>query len=146
MANLFGGDLAGHFAHSCLDLGSEEPTIFAYTLAMSNGRTILALLVALSVALLPAASGAGVSVKSPAPAGMSAMEDMPDCCPQKADPCEKAMDNCGTMATCALKCFSFVGTSSIVVFPSTFASMTIPSAANPLSSQTGSPPFRPPRL
>jgi uncharacterized membrane protein len=146
MADLFGGDLADYRAHSCLDLGTEEPAIFVSTRAMSNGRTILALLIALSVALLPAAGGAGVSVKSPAPAGMSAMEDMPDCCPQKADPCEKAMDNCGTMATCALKCFSFVGTSSVVVFPSTFASMTIPSAVNPLSSQTVSPPFRPPRI
>jgi hypothetical protein len=110
---------------------------------MSNARTILALLIAFAVALLPAAGGAGV--KSPAPAGMSVMEDMPDCCPQKADPCDKAMDNCGSMATCALKCFSFVGTSSIIVFPSTVASTTIPFAANPLSSQPGSPPFRPPR-
>jgi hypothetical protein len=111
---------------------------------MNVGRTILALLIALSVAMLPAAGGAGV--KSLAPAGMSVMEDMPDCCPQKADPCEKAMDDCAAMATCALKCFSFAGAaSSIIVFPSTFASMTIPFAANPFSSQTGSPPFRPPR-
>jgi hypothetical protein len=130
--------------HSCLDLGTEGPAIFVPARAMSNGRTILALLIALAVALLPAAGGAGV--KSPAPAGMSVMEDMPDCCPYKADPCEKAMDNCGTMATCALKCFSFAGTaSSIIVSPSTFASITISFAANPLSSQTGSPPFRPPR-
>ncbi|HVI65283.1 MAG TPA: hypothetical protein VM910_22270 [Bradyrhizobium sp.] len=112
---------------------------------MSNGRTILALLIGLSVAMLPAAGGAGI--KSPAPAGMSAMEDMSDCCPQNADPCAKAMDHCGTMATCALKCFSFVATaSSIVVFPSTFASMVIPPAADPFASQTGSPPFRPPRI
>jgi hypothetical protein len=112
---------------------------------MSNGRTILALLIALSVALLPTAGGAGV--KSPAPAGMSVMEDMPDCCPHKANPCEKAMDDCAAMATCALKCFSFaVTSSSIIVFPSTFASMMIPLAANPFASQTGSPPFRPPRI
>ena len=137
-------NLADYLAHSCLDLGTDVPAIFTAARAMSNGRTILALLIALSVALLPAAGGAGVG--SPAPAGMSAMEDMPDCCPQKADPCEKAMDNCGTMATCALKCFSFVGTSSIVVFPSTFASMAIPLAANPFASQPGSPPFRPPRI
>jgi hypothetical protein len=36
--------------------------------------------------------------------------------------------------------------SSIIVFPSTFASMTIPLAANPFASQPGSPPFRPPRI
>ena len=112
---------------------------------MNIGRTILALLIALSVAMLPAAGGAGV--KSPAPAGMSVMEDMPDCCPHKADPCEKAMDDCAAMATCALKCFSFAATaSSIIVFPSTLASMMTPFAANPFASQTGSPPFRPPRV
>jgi hypothetical protein len=69
---------------------------------MSIGRTILALVVAMSVALLPAAAGAGVSVKSPVQADMSAMEDMHDCCP-KANPCDKAMDDCGTMATCVLQ-------------------------------------------
>ena len=112
---------------------------------MNVGRTILALLIALAVALLPAAGGAGV--KSPAPAGMSVMEDMPDCCPQKTDPCAKAMDDCAAMATCALKCFSFAGAaSSIIVFPSTFASLAIPLAANPFASQPGSPPFRPPRI
>ena len=111
---------------------------------MNVGRTILALLIALSIALLPAAGGAGV--KSPAPAGMSVMEGMPDCCLPQANPCEKAMDDCGSMATCALKCFSSSGiASSIIVFPSTFARMTASFAANPLSSQTNSPPFRPPR-
>lgn len=112
---------------------------------MSVGRTILALLVALSVAMLPAAAGAGVSVKSPAQADMSAMEDMHDCCP-KANPCDKAMDDCGTMATCALKCFSFTTSSSIIVFPSICATMTAAFVGNPFSSQMGSPPFRPPRV
>jgi hypothetical protein len=106
---------------------------------MSTGRTILALLVALSVALLPAAAGAGVS-------DMSAMADMHDCCPN-ANPCDKAMDDCGTMATCALKCFSFAGTSSsIITFPSISAAMTAAFVSNPFSSQMGSPPFRPPRV
>jgi hypothetical protein len=126
----------------------EEPAIFCReSYSMNVGRTILALLIALSVAMLPAAGGAGANVRSPHPADMSAMEDMPDCCPQKANPCEQAMDDCAAMATCALKCFSFAGAaSSIIVFPSTFASMTIPFAANPFASQPGSPPFRPPRI
>ena len=68
-------------------------------------------------------------------------EDMPDCC----NPCEKATDVCAAMATCALKCFSFLGTSAVIVFPSAFAKMTASFAANPFSSQAGSPPFRPPR-
>jgi hypothetical protein len=110
---------------------------------MSIGRTILALLIVLSVAMLPAAVGARIIVKS---ADMSAMEDM-DCCPHKADPCDKAMDDCASMATCALKCFSFAGTSfSNIVFPSSSAKLPASIAVNPFSSQTGSPPFRPPRV
>ena len=112
---------------------------------MRIGRTILAILIALSVAILPAAGAAVVSSQSAAPEGMSMTDDM-DCCPHKANPCDKA-DDCGTMATCALKCFSFAGTpSSIFVFPPTFAKMTASLAVNPFSSQTGTPPFRPPRV
>lgn len=114
---------------------------------MGLGRTILAVLITLSVAILPAAGAAGVSAKSPEAADMSMMEDMTDCCPRKANPCEKAMDDCAAMATCVLKCFSFVGTlSSTIVFPSACAKMATFFANNPFSSQTSSPPFRPPRV
>jgi hypothetical protein len=114
---------------------------------MRIGRTILAVLIALSVAILPAAGSAGMSAKSPEPADMSMMEDMTDCCPHKANPCEKAMEDCAAMATCVLKCFSFAGTlSSIIVFPSACAKMAACFANNPFSLQTGSPPFRPPRV
>jgi hypothetical protein len=119
---------------------------------MSIGRTILALLVSLSVAMLPAAAGVGVSSKTPDQADISMTEDvsmtedMHDCCPPMANPCDHAMDNCGSMATCVLKCFSFAGTSSsIIVFPSTSVKMIAPLERNPFSSQTGAPPFRPPR-
>jgi Tfp pilus assembly protein PilW len=96
----------------------------------------------LSVAMLPAAGAAVASSQSAAPAGMSMTDDM-DCCPHKANPC----DDCATMATCALKCFSFAETSSAtIVFPSTSAKMTATFASNPFSSQAGSPPFRPPRV
>jgi hypothetical protein len=87
---------------------------------MSIGRTIVALLIALSVAILPAAASAGMTVKSPQAAGIYLTEDMSDCCPHKVSPCEKAMDDCGAMAACALKCFSFLGTSAVIVFPSAF--------------------------
>jgi hypothetical protein len=57
------------------------------------------------------------------------------------------MDDCGSMAGCVLKSFSFAGTStSIVVFPATFAKMIAPFERNPFSSQMGTPPFRPPRV
>jgi hypothetical protein len=121
---------------------------------MRVGRTILALLLALSVAMLPAAAGAGVSSKSPETADisdtdmsttdMSAMEG--DCCPHKANPCDQA-DDCATMAACALKCFSFAGAPwSVIVFPSSFAKLAAPFADKSFPSQTGSPPFRPPRV
>jgi hypothetical protein len=124
---------------------------------MRVGRTILALLLALSVAILPAAAGAGVSPKSPETADMSSTDmsgtdmsatDMSamDCCPHKTNPCDQA-DDCATMAACALKCFSFAGTPwSVIVFPSSFAKLAAPFADKSFPSQTGSPPFRPPRV
>ena len=112
---------------------------------MSIGRTIVALLLALSVVMLPAGAGTGVGAKSPEAAVMSVTEDMPDCCPHKANPCEKAMDGCGAMATCGLKCFSFASASAVIVIPLTFAKITASLTANPFSPQACSPPFRPPR-
>jgi hypothetical protein len=133
---------------------------------MRIGRTILALLIALSVAMLPAAAGAGsrssasadmsgsdmsatdmpssdMSATDMAAMDMSAMEG--DCCPHKANPCDKAND-CATMAACALKCFSFAGAAwSVITFPASFANLAIPFGDGPPPSQTGSPPFRPPR-
>jgi hypothetical protein len=113
---------------------------------MSIHRSILALLIALSVAMLPAAGAAGMKSKSPEPSDMSSLEDMLDCCPHKANPCDQAVDDCRAMATCALKCLSFAGaSSSIIVFPFAFAKMAVSFAGNSFSSQIGSPPFRPPR-
>ncbi len=113
---------------------------------MKIGRTILALLIALSVAMLPAVAGVAGAVKSAETASMSAMDDM-DCCPHKSNPCDKAMGDCGSMATCALKCFSFSATvPSDIVFPSLVASLGPSFGAQPFHSQTGSPPFRPPRV
>src|SRR3979411_2577499 len=102
---------------------------------MSTDRTILALLVSLSVAMLPVAAGAGVSSKSPDRADMSVTEDMSmthdmsiaddtsmtegmhDCCPPMANPCDHAMDDCGSMAGGAVKTFQLQGRApSIVVF------------------------------
>jgi hypothetical protein len=113
---------------------------------MNAGRTILALLIALSVAMLPAAGAVGMSPKSSMQTDTATMAGTSDCCPHQANPCAK-VDDCGTMATCALKCFSFAGVApSIIVFPSSFAKMAATFGRNPLSPQMGSPPFRPPRI
>jgi len=110
---------------------------------MKISRTILALLIALSVAMLPAS--ANIAVKSTdmtEMAEMAAMEDM-DCCPHKAKPC----DHCSSMATCQLTHFSFFATSaSDIIFPSVAASLSPLSGANAFHPQEGNPPFRPPRV
>jgi hypothetical protein len=56
------------------------------------------------------------------------------------------MDTCGSMATCALKCFSFAtGLTSPLTDPWALASSLPLLESRSLRSQTGSPPFRPPR-
>jgi hypothetical protein len=121
---------------------------------MNFARTILALLTAVSLALLPAAGHAGVAVKSTDMSAMSdmaamdemaAMDDMA-CCPHKSHPADKAMDDCASMVGCIL-CFGFSGpVFSDIVFPPLLTSVAIAFASTPFHSQTGSPPFRPPRV
>jgi hypothetical protein len=114
---------------------------------MAFARTIFALLIAASVALLPAAGAGAFTLKSQDATEMSATEPTHDCCPPAANPCDKAMDDCGTMATCALKCFSCsTGVSSPLSFPLTLASVMPLFESGDFYSQTGSPPFRPPRI
>jgi hypothetical protein len=112
---------------------------------MDVGRTILAFVIALSVAMLPAAAGMGVALKSAGMSDMSVMGD--DCCPPEANPCDMAANGCTTMATCALKCFSFVSNvSSPLVYPRTVANVVPLFESGHFRSQVGSPPFRPPRV
>ena len=129
---------------------------------MALARTILALLIAASVAVLPAAGAAAFKLKSQDATEMSAgksMHDEPmhaesvhdasmhDCCPPEANPCDKAMDNCGNMATCAVKCFSgSTFASSPLSFPLTLSGVMPLFESGDFHSQTGSPPFRPPRI
>jgi hypothetical protein len=124
---------------------------------MALARTILALLIAASVAVLPATGAAAFKLKSQDATEMSAdkpMHDEPmhgepmhECCPPEATPCDKAMDICGNMATCAVKCFSgSTFASSPLSFPLTLASVMPLFESGDFHSQTGSPPFRPPRI
>jgi hypothetical protein len=114
---------------------------------MAFARTIFAFLIAASVTLLPAAGAAAFKLKSQDATEMSATEPMHECCPPAANPCDKAMDDCGTMATCALKCFNCsTGASSPLSFPLTLASVMPLFESGDFHSQTGSPPFRPPRI
>jgi hypothetical protein len=126
---------------------------------MRIGRTILAFLLAISVAMLPVAGNAmlrsGPTDMSPmagaddmsatAGTGMSASADMDmDCCPHQADQSGKAVGGC--MAGCAL-CFSMaMAHPSLVVFSVLPADIGPSFVAHPDRSPPGHPPFRPPRV
>lgn len=113
---------------------------------MSIGRTILALLIALSVAMLPAAGGAGLGINSAEMPEMSSMADM-DCCPHKTNPCDQGMDGCTSMAACMANCLSYApGMSSPLVYPVALAAVMPLFESGDLHSHMGSPPFRPPRV
>ena len=106
-------------------------------------RTILALLIALSVATLPTAGGVALVAKSvDVP-----MSELMDDCDHPVMPCHKAMNDCQSMAACALKCFNFSGTSfSVLLFPLVLTERAPALTDGPFHSQTSSPPFRPPRV
>ena len=111
---------------------------------MAFARTILAFLIAASVAMLPATGGAGLKVASEL-AGASAFDPAHDCCPPDADPCKQRND-CTTMAACALKCFNFTTGCSAALNYSLTLSSVIPSGDwGRFLSHDASPPFRPPR-
>jgi hypothetical protein len=112
------------------------------------GQTIVAVLFALSVATLPATLGFA-AVASTA-TEISASEAMPDCEHHHNAPggkTQKSMDDCASMAGCALKCFNFTGTilAGIAYSSSASAALKPVHASNIFASQMGSPPFRPPR-
>jgi hypothetical protein len=113
---------------------------------MAFARTLLAFLIALSVALLPATGTAGFKSKPHDMTAMSAEEPMDDCCPHAANPCDKAGGHCSSMAACTINCLSFAGgVSSPFIYPATLAALLLPFEGGVLLSQIGSPPFRPPR-
>jgi hypothetical protein len=107
---------------------------------MRIGRTILILLIAFSVAMLPTASGAAVSVKTVDMSHMSSVEHMHDCCPDKKLPSRKTIDDCCSSMTCPMYCFSFVGAFFSIVYAPPLGSVTISLVSDPVHSQKGSPP------
>ena len=129
---------------------------------MRIGRTILALLVSLSVAILPAAGGAvpltasAPDMAAPQPLHVDAAEATPDpmamaeptddCCNHGTMPCDQGK-NCASALMCAMHCFNFTTVEeSQIVFPLTLAAKVLPPADRAVPSATGAPPFRPPRV
>jgi hypothetical protein len=124
--------------------------------SMKRARTIIALVIAASVALLPVAGAAApaaqamdmaVAMAMPAADEIAVAHDMSDCCPPAAAPCEQAMGPGACMAACASNVFSFSnGGFSDLVFPLVRAQILPSLARQSFRAQTGSPPFRPPRV
>jgi hypothetical protein len=112
---------------------------------MSAGRTILVALIALSLAMLPAASS--VAHAKSLEGLISAVPS--DCC-QHSKPCnhQKTSDGCGSKIGCALKCFNFTGiiVSGAVSKPNAeaLARLALPSLG--LNSNPTAPPLPPPRV
>ena len=118
-----------------------------YTMTLSVGRAILAIVISLSVAILPATVGYAVN------AGileMSASAVMPDCDHghgASGDPMQKPAHDCACMAACALSCFNFTATacSDITFSSSASAALKPVHTADKLPVQMANAPFRPPR-
>jgi hypothetical protein len=114
---------------------------------MSLTRTILAILIAASVAMLPMGGGFGFKLKSQDATETSAVEPMHDCCPPTANACDKTTDDCGSMVACATKCFGYCGVVSTPLGYSRILADVLPLfESDDFRSLTGSPPFRPPRV
>lgn len=112
------------------------------------GRIFFAVLVALSVATLPAANGFAAGM-TPA-TELSASITMPNCDHHHTAPSnktQKTADDCGCMAACALTCFCFTATGfSGIAFSSPASTALKPVRTNThVSSPMGNLPFRPPR-
>lgn len=116
----------------------------------SIGRAILAAAVAFSVAILPvAASFAAAGKAAPTAVQTSAAVAVPDCDHHRDLPSDtqKNTDGCDSMAGCALKCFTttVVNFCSVSFIASAGTKIKQFRASDNISSQLGSPPFRPPR-
>jgi len=119
-----------------------------YDMTLRIGRTIFAVLIGLSVATLPAATGFAANAATATE--MSASKAMPDCDHHHnapSDKTQKTAGDCACMAACALTCFSFTapGFSGITFSSPASAALKPVRTSTNVSSRMGSPPYRPPR-
>jgi hypothetical protein len=111
---------------------------------MNTFRTIIVVLVAMSVAMLPVAGGMVVA-ESP---GVALTAAQSDCC-EPGQPCQqKGTKDCGSLASCALKCFSFsvALAGPAAVTPPVPALAKFALIAQKLPSASDNPPLPPPRV
>src|SRR5947209_812516 len=119
---------------------------------MRIGRIILTIWVALSLAVLPVASGFAVAkdqatADEPIASEEVAVASAHDCCDHDGMPADHAMKDCRASAGCAAKCFNlYAVVFSAVAIPSPIGGMESAFVSLPFHGQTASPPYRPPRL
>jgi hypothetical protein len=113
------------------------------------GRSLLSLLVAVSMTVFPIAGATASGFKDSSLNEAAATSAMPademECCPQSPDPVRKHDDRACT-ASCGLMCSNIADlASAYIVFPSVTATVNLwtPTALSP--QRPDSPPFRPPR-
>lgn len=121
---------------------------------MRCARTILAFVIAWSVAMLPAAGSVIVGVKSTdmAVSADTAMSgEMPaamdDCCPDQAKSCDQGTDQSQAMACCVASSVGIASVAASLLEFSLVAGNLFPILVDQaVSLHTGVPPFRPPRV
>jgi hypothetical protein len=126
----------------------QIPVVTKLNMIGRIGRAIFAVLIGLSIAMLPATIGfaAGVATATE----ISASKAMPDCDHHHNAPdiqTHKAINGSACMADCALSCFGFTATGySGISFSSPASAALKPvRVSDAISSRMGKPPFRPPR-
>lgn len=121
---------------------------------MRIARIALAFVIALSVATLPMAASASISVKPTEIAvstisttGAEMSPAMDDCCPDHAKPCDQHSDHCQSMSSCGLQSVNLADVAvSRLKYP-TLPGNPVPMLTDQaVPSHGGSPPFRPPRV
>jgi hypothetical protein len=114
-------------------------------------RTIMAVVLALAVAAMPAAASAvaAAGTTHDGSAAMAQTAAMPDDCAHHhapADRDKKGHDG-AAMAACAVHCFIYVGTSVPAIAMTPQASQPRPIVdSGRIASNIAAPPFRPPRI
>lgn len=106
---------------------------------MLAARIVFAVLIAISVAILPRVGVSALAAGS-TDTSMSGGDT-------QGMPCKKAADDCRKLAGCALKCFNFFGAGSpgAWIYPPSVEPQSS-FVTNALHSYSGDPPFRPPPM
>jgi hypothetical protein len=116
---------------------------------MPLGRAIIVAVLAAAVALLPASGGTALASPLDAGHGHPAAVELSAGEPVDAAPCDhatSAVDDCGSISACAVKCFTYAGLRLPTLATPLAVAIALPLPATEIVDlAAGAPPFRPPR-